>query len=308
MYELSYVVREGIILLTREIIVRELEKYVESTQVEKLVHRVKEVITTASQNNPNMYSKTKIKYREMAAELLDCVGLIAGMLEEELLDNSSDYVIDEFDELAVPNEEMEEHKKQTEDIKSKIKSIQEQVDHVDKETPVLKKDPNNKKAVANCGKVLSLLPNKKFETDEAKECATYLSRWWKARFNPDNKNPNFRYSIASIPECINSIIITYGKYVHDNKQTEFDKQFNKWIASVESDVKNVYSTPFFVHDLYKSHDPTNFTDEAISLYRQLYLRGLCRIGDTNDSRLDVNIYSVLDKVNSVREGDEDDEN
>lgn len=283
-----------------------MDKYVESTQVEKLVHRLKDVLTTAAENNPNMYNKTKLKYREMASDLLDCVGLIADMLEEDLLDNSAEYVVDEFEELSVPHQEAEQQKKETTNIKRKIKSIQEKVENIEEETPVTHKDPRNKHTISKFGKILTELPSSEFHSEEAQECATYLQRWWKARFNPDNKNPNFRYNMTKIPEWIDSIVIAYGKYMHDNNLLKFRKQFDSWIVSVETDVSNIYSTPFFIHELYGSRDPDNFTDEAVEIASELYAAGLNKLksSTSEDSlRVTTSALSVWKKVHEVRKDD-----
>lgn len=275
-----------------------MDKYIESAQVEKLVNRVKEVIVEASENNPNMYNKTKIKYREMASSLLDCVNLIADMLEEDLLDNSSDYVVDEFDELAVSAEEVENNKKKTEEIKNKMKEIENKIDKVDEETPVIKKDPKNKSTIAKVGKVLSELDTKKYENYETQECAKYITMWWKARFNPDIKNPNFRYQMSSIPEWIDSIVIAYGKYYHDNKMHDFDKQFKGWVKSAEKDMTNIYSTPYFIHELYISNNPNNFVDYADTIYSDLYVNGLKVLRD--QVKLGFSSTSVWNKLNDIR--------
>ena len=283
-----------------------MDKYVESTQVEKLVHRLKDVLTTAAENNPNMYNKTKLKYREMASDLLDCVGLIADMLEEDLLDNSAEYVVDEFEELSVPHQEAEKQKQETTNIKRKIKSIQEKVENIEEETPVTHKDPRNKHTISKFGKIITELPNSTFHSEEAHECATYLQSWWKTRFNPDNKNPNFRYNMTKIPEWIDSIVIAYGKYMHDDNLIKFRKQFESWIISVETDVNNIYSTPFFIHEIYCSRDPDNFTDEAVEIAAELYAAGLNKLKSSNSEdslRVTTSALSVWKKVHEVRKDD-----
>lgn len=283
-----------------------MDKYVESVQVEKLVHRLKTVLKSASENNPNMYNKTKLKYRELASDLLDCVGLIADMLEEDLLDNSAEYVIDEFQELSVPNLDAEEQKAADNAIQEKAKSIQQKMTTIAQETPVTHKDPRNKHTISKFGKILAELPSGEYETEEARECATYISRWWQVRFNPDVKNPNFRYNMTKLPEWIDSIIITFGKYVHDKKLPKFRKQFDNWLLSVETDVSNIYSTPFFVHELYDSDNPKNFTDEAVEIASELYAGGLSRLkasASLGSLRVTISPLSVWNKVHEIRKED-----
>lgn len=283
-----------------------MDKYVESAQVEKLVHRLKDVLTSASENNPNMYNKTKLRYRELASDLLDCVGIIADMLEEDLLDNSADYVVDEFEELSVPQHDLAAQKKETSAIKEKIKTIDEKVTNIDKETNVTHKDPRNKHTISKFGKILADLPDGEFQSEDAKECATYISQWWQARFNPDVKNPNFRYNMTKIPEWIDSIVIAYGKFQHDNKLKKFKKQFDSWIRSVETDVTNIYSTPFFIHELYNSSDPENFTDEAVEIASELYSAGLNKLKSSAAGgalRVTTSPLSVWNKVHEMRKGE-----
>lgn len=290
----------------KEIIFTCVDKYVESVQVEKLVHRLKNVLKSASENNPSMYNKTKLKYRELASELLDCVGFIADMLEEDLLDNSAEYVIDEFQELSVPHQDAEEQKAVSDEIQMKAKKIEAKMTAITQETPVTHKDPRNKHTISMFGKILSELPDSEYETDEAKECATYISRWWQVRFNPDNKNPNFRYNMTKLPEWIDSIIIAFGKYKHDKKISRFRKQFDSWLLSVETDLDNIYSTPFFIHELYNSTDPDNFTDEAVDIASELYGGGLNRLKSSAASgslRVTISPLSVWNKVQEIRKED-----
>lgn len=283
-----------------------MDKYVESVQVEKLVNRLKTVLKSASENNPSMYNKTKLKYRELASDLLDCVGVIADMLEEDLLDNSAEYVIDEFQELSVPNPDAEEQKAVDDAIQQKAKSIQQKITTITQETPITHKDPRNKHTISKFGKILAELPNSEYQTEEAKECATYISRWWQIRFNPDVKNPNFRYNMTKLPEWIDSIIIAFGKYVHDKKLPKFRKQFDNWLSSVEIDVSNIYSTPFFVHEIYDSDNPNNFTDEAVDIASELYAGGLSQLKASAASgslRVTVSPLSVWNKVHQIRKDD-----
>lgn len=283
-----------------------MDKYVESVQVEKLVNRLKIVLKSASENNPSMYNKTKLKYRELASDLLDCVGVIADMLEEDLLDNSAEYVIDEFQELSVPNPDAEEQKAIDDAIQQKAKSIQQKITTITQETPITHKDPRNKHTISKFGKILAELPNSEYETEEAQECATYISRWWQTRFNPDVKNPNFRYNMTKLPEWIDSIIIAFGKYVHDKKLPKFRKQFDNWLSSVEIDVSNIYSTPFFVHQIYDSNNPNNFTDEAVDIASELYAGGLSQLKASAASgslRVTVSPLSVWNKVHEIRKDD-----
>lgn len=291
----------------KEIILVYVDRYVESAQVEKLVHRLKGVLTTASENNPSMYNKTKLKYRELASDLLDCVGMIANMLEEDLLDNSAEYVVDEFQELSVPHQLAEENSKTDSQIQQKVQNISTKLSNISQETNITHKDPRNKHTISKFGNILIELPNGVFESDEGRECAQYISKWWMSRFNPDTKNPNFRYDMTKIPEWIDSIIITYGKYHHDNNLHEFRKQFDSWIESVKTEVSNIYSTPFFVHQLYNSNDSYNFTDEAVELASELYAAGLNQLKPSatkGSIKVTTSPLSVWNKVNKMRKDNE----
>ena len=177
---------------------------------------------------------------------------------------------------------------------------------ITQETPVTHKDPRNKHTISKFGKILYELPNSEYQTDEAKECATYMSRWWQVRFNPDVKNPNFRYNMTKLPEWIDSIIIAFGKYMHDKKLPKFRKQFDNWLSSVETDVSNIYSTPFFVHEIYDSTNPDNFTDEAVDIASELYAGGLSQLKASTASgglRVTISPLSVWNKVHQIRKDD-----
>lgn len=284
-----------------------MDKYVESTQVEKLVHRLKTVLKTASENNPSMYNKTKLKYRELASDLLDCVGFIADMLEEDLLDNSAEYVVDEFEELSVPHQLAEEHSEADNRIKQKAEDISTKISEISKQTNVTHKDPRNKHTISKFGTILVELPNGNISSDESKECAEYIKKWWMTRFNPDNKNPNFRYDMTQIPKWIDSIIITYGKYYHDNNLHEFRKLFDSWLESVKTEITNIYSTPYFVHQLYHSNDSYNFTDEAVDIASELYAAGLNQLkasATKGSIKVTTSPLSVWNKVNQMRKDNE----
>lgn len=280
-----------------------MDKYVESVQVEKLVHRLKNVLTTAAKNNPSMYSKTKLKYRKLASVLLDCVRIILDMLEEDMLDNSAEYVVDEFQELSVPHQQAEENQEEDRALQAQMQNIQKKMTDISHETNVTHKDPRNKHTISKFSDILLELPNRTFDTEEAQECATYLSQWWRVRFSPDNKNPNFRYNMTKIPEWIDSIIIAYGKYKADENLNEFRKQFDSWSESVKRDTNNIYSTPFFVHEIYTSDNPSNFTDEAVDIASELYSVGLHELKASTAKgslRVTTSPLSVWNKVHQIR--------
>jgi len=295
------------------------EKYVESTQVEKIVHRLKGVLVEASEHNPNMYNKTKIRYREMAAELLSCVEIIADMIEEDLLNPPLDAdvveefeesaAVDEFEESAVSQKQIEEQKEQTAEIKQKLKNIEKTLDRVEKQTPVPHNDPKNRKTIKMVGRMMAELPDKEYETYYGRECAEYLSKWWRVRFNPDHKNPNFRYNMRNIPEWVASIVIAYGKYIHDGKAQTFKKEFDTWLKSVETDMKNVYSTPFFIRQLFTNKIPTNYVDEADVTYRDLYFNGIKPVWNLRrDLLIDFTSGTMMDyKYEFIPEEDDEEE-
>ena len=75
---------------------------------------------------------------------------------------------------------------------------------------------------------------------------------------------------------------------------------------VETDVNNIYSTPFFIHEIYCSRDPDNFTDEAVEIAAELYAAGLNKLKSSNSEdslRVTTSALSVWKKVHEVRKDD-----
>lgn len=263
--------------------------YIEVPRIQAHADKIDSQLSTVLSQKPQMYAKTKERYKDLAISLLSSVEKIASILEEDSLasvDNkTSEFSTNRFD---------------VSDLSNALKHASERIDScanfVSTDFSIVSNNAN-KETLRRYGQVLEQASNYNFRYEEANECAYILNRWFKARFSNPSKNSTFRYNLAYIPEWITDIIILYGKY-HSNQDTSsFMNMMTSWCdnLSVES-VK--WAVPYEVHQLSKSRELRNYTMNAVLIGDILMDEMYYLLTETSSPDIVANLecYPVASKV------------
>lgn len=263
--------------------------YIEVPRIQTHADKIDSQLSTVLSQKPQMYAKTKERYKHLAISLLSSVEKIAAILEEDSLaslDNkTSEFGSNKFD---------------VSDLSTAIKHASERIDSC---TSFVSADFSglsnnvNKETLRRYGQILEQASNYNFRYEEANECAYILNRWFKARFSNPSKHSTFRYNLAYIPEWITDIIILYGKY-HSNQDTSsFMDMMTGWCDNLSNESVK-WAVPYEVHQLNKSVEPKNYTMDAVLIGDILMDEMLYLLTETSSPDIIANLecYPVASKV------------
>lgn len=223
-----------------------LEIYPLENCANKLANQLDEILAA----KPNMYSKTKQRYKELAISLLQSVEKISTILEEDSLANMDHSEFNAHHSLNSLNciSDMQEALSA---VKARVEATQQFIG-----TDV----PNvNKLTIIKYGQVLAEGANHPFKYVEARQCARLIYRWFQARFG--SRFSSFKYNIANVPSWITSIILCFGKYHSINQLNTLHELFDEWIQAVEGGQNN-WALPYCVYTIEKHHDTRDLTINA----------------------------------------------
>lgn len=263
--------------------------YIEVPRIQAHADKIDSQLSTVLSQKPQMYAKTKERYKELAISLLSSVEKIAAILEEDSLasvDNkTSEFSTNRFD---------------VSDLSSALKHASERMDSCANfiSTDFSSSSTNiNKETLKRYGHILEQASNYNFRYEEANECAYILNRWFKARFSNPSKNSTFRYNIAYIPEWITDIIILYGKYHSKQDSATFMDMMTTWCDSLSTESVK-WAVPYEVHQLSKSVEPRDYTMNAVLIGDILMDEALHLLTDTHSPDIIANLecYPVASKV------------
>lgn len=237
--------------------------YLEIYPMENSADKIAKQLDLVLDAKPTMYAKTRDRYRQLAQSLLQSVSKISSILEEESL-ISTGHVQNEFNELSSNVEDMhaaaELHKAVT-DTRNQISSFT-QFTKPSSSHATQQSDSSyisNREILSRFATVLEESSQHEFRCKEVSECAKLIYRWFKCRFTPEFKNPNFKYNIEYLPTWITYIIVLYGYYHSINQTSVLISKFDKWCEEISQDLTNCYAVPYEVYSITKSVQPECFT-------------------------------------------------
>ena len=201
-------------------------------------------------DNPHLYAKTQHKYKDLAISLLDSVNKITSILEVDSLSQLDDKSA-EFDGIDFA----------TDDLAAALDRAHDNIDALTSFVSPDSVNNINKLTLQRYGSLLEVASSHDFGYVEANDCAYLLNMWFRERFT-NNASSNFKYNVAYLPNWITSIILTYGKYLHNHDISSFSLSMNKWCHSLASS-KSVWAVPYEVHAMSKSSTPHDYTVEAV---------------------------------------------
>lgn len=76
-----------------------------------------------------------------------------------------------------------------------------------------------------------------------------LNSWFKARFIPETRNPNFRYKADRIHEWVDLIILAGCKALHEDKFSEFISYMDQWIEDLNTSKDGSWLLPLKVRQI-----------------------------------------------------------
>lgn len=226
--------------------------YVEVPRLQTHADKIDTQLSVVLSQKPQMYAKTKERYKELAISLLSSVEKIAAILEVDSLasvDNkTSEFGSSEFD---------------LSDLSTALEHTNERINsYTSFVSTDIVSDSINKQTLRKYGQVLEQASNYDFSCVEARECAHILNKWFKARFSNTPKSSSFKYNIAYIPEWITDIIVLYGKYHSNNDTSSFMNMMNDWCDNLSREPVK-WAVPYEVYNLNKVVEPTNYTVNAV---------------------------------------------
>lgn len=263
--------------------------YIEVPRIQAQADKIDNQLSIVLSQRPNMYAKTKERYKELAISLLSSVEKIAAILEEDSLaciDNKSI----EFGQSEIDISDLSDAIKHA---SSRIDSCTKFISGNSSEVAI----NINKETLRRYGQVLEQASNYNFSYQEATECAYILNKWFKARFSNYNKSNSFKYNIAYIPQWITDIIIMYGKYQSNNDSSSFIEMMLAWCDSLSNDdVK--WAVPYEIYQLNKTLEPNNYTMNAVLIGDILMDEMLYLLTESSAPDLVANLdcYPVANKV------------
>ena len=229
--------------------VAKMTTYIEVARMQSRIDRTNEELDFVLDKKSKLYAKTKDKYRVLALSLLDAVDKITDILEIDSLADIDDAEFDDSSDADLSLSDAIDH------TRDRIASYTSFVSP----THITESSNANKDTIRCYGNVIECASKTALSCTEATECLRLLDRWFQARFS-NRTSSNFRYNISMIPNWISDIIISYGKYQSEGRSSDFIAMFDEWLKNVD---KCNWALPYKVHQISKSHDPTDYTMNAV---------------------------------------------
>lgn len=266
--------------------------YIEVSRIQAHADKINSQLEQVLSNQPQMYSKTKDKYKNLAISLLSSVEKIADILEADSL-ASVDNKSSEFESSSLDMSELSDA------IHTASNKIDSYTSFVSSEVPIKPISTNiNKETLHRYGQILEQASTYDFGYEEVNECAYILNKWFKSRFS-STEDDLFKYNIAYLPTWITNIIILYGRYLKNKDTDSFITMMMDWCANLA--IKpNKWAVPYEVHQLSKSAHPGTYTMEAVIIGDVLMDEVLYQLTEYNSPGIVANLesYAVASEVKS----------
>lgn len=261
--------------------------YIEVSRIQTHADKIDKQLSSILSEHPQIYAKTRDKYKKLAISLLSSVEKIASILEENslaTLDNDRvEFSTADFD---------------ISDVYCAMKHTSDRIDLCNNFLAASSEDISdnvNKMTLKKYGRVLEQASVHDFGYYEVNTCALILNKWFKSRFSVND--PAFKYNIAYIPEWITNIIIMYGKYQSINDTDSFISMMYSWCDGLSASPTR-WAVPYEVHDLSKSVDPHSYTINAVLIGDILMDEVLYQLTESNAPDIVANLecYPVASTV------------
>lgn len=272
------------------------------------IRRLLSYVSSLSEDRPTMYAPSKVKLQEIADTCNQVVSIVSELLQTEVLQQDSSEFHGTDTEVSSAVQKMH----------NTIEGLQSFTDSV-KPLEVSTETKLKSKIVAEYASSISTLESVSSGVEYADTCSKLLSTWFKARILHRSPKASFRYNVMSFPSWISSLVLAFGKSLHQGTCELFIESFNTWIEKVldaDQDVK--YAVPFEVHRILKDPTAEDATLESVVLWDILMVHGLHslskldraalaedlvynRVADLNPSILDNYVYyqdypDILDRL------------
>lgn len=242
-----------------------------------------------SSSNSRLYSKSKVRLKELAEICSKMVELTAEILKDEVLDDdvdefggSSSVLLDAANTIQTTVDELKEFTDMSRDNGPKISSAK------------------NKMVFATYCKTLKSTASCDNPYVEAHDLAKLLWKWFDVRFVTSmNVRTAFHYNIRRMPTWIYDIIILYGYHLRNRTLPKFIESFNQWCDNLyTSSAGEQYAVPYEVFLV--DRNPVEYLSmEAVVLSDILFEHGLSYLNHSDPLYLsDSYLYELVSKYNS----------
>lgn len=227
--------------------------------------------------NPRMYSKTVVRYENLAHKLLSCVDKIAKIAQIDALSPQSN---DEFNELA-------EASGFDLSLDSAIVGVQQGLKEAKEFSATSESDDG--KVFVDLNFVDSIFSEVRcidFGLEAVNHCAQLLYKWFHSRFI----ECPCKCKISYLGLWVHTFIIQFGNYCAKGARQNFEDSIVSWCDRLPK-INIVYVHPYFIHQTLKSIDPSDFTLEAVLINDLLYSECLYKLSS---------VYPMFDSMEVSR--------
>lgn len=239
-------------------------------------------------NKSRMYGPTRSRLKNVASSCEQIFKLLSGYLEGEIL----------------AAEEEEEFERDNSDIQEMLSNIQSEISQLQNfiSLPQSSSEKSEKLSTQNKKKLVSVYydmisKSKCVDSEAAQECLDILKLWYTRRFF-ESQNTGFRYNVKKIPSWIISIVLAYGKSIHDGNQSSFVYTFTSWCNMLkDSDPPIPYALPYDIFQISVSPGKDDMTLNAVVLWDLLWASGFSRFDETEEIPMESVIYKQCGELN-----------
>lgn len=241
--------------------------------MEVAANKISNLLDEVIKTQPGMYEKTRVRYKDLALNLLSSTDKIFQVLQQssldtqkpsedqstDILDSSEKQFLEVFQSLSsrVSSREAFLYSDKVPKNVTSIKSISSRKLTKEKESNI--SDDFNELACSLPDKYAKSIAINKFRDvlkeascfnfgyEEVNRCAYWLYYWFHTRYVV--KYSGFRYNIKLIPLYIESMILYYSYLMNTNQLENFESEMKDWESAIKTN--NTINVPYGAFDIYK---------------------------------------------------------
>jgi len=225
-------------------------------QVKKLLEYLEDI----KSKRPNMYQKSKNRWRDLGKDCIQIVRIISEIIQDET--------------LAYEDDEFSANYTRSTDMYNMITSMESEIQRMKGFISPLPLDRSGSLSssdritiMKNYESVLENVALSDIPYQVVQNCAKIIWRWFSFRFKDASKvHPNFRYNIRRIKDWIVGIVILFG-YHHEHGDIHvFVQTLNDWGSKLDNPNSDKYSVPYEVYDMCKNWNVDKFNLSAVVMW------------------------------------------
>ena len=227
---------------------------------ENYLTKILTYVKSISNDGPNLYQKSKIRYRNMISmcnEISRCMC--------DIIADSSMCETDDSAEIIKPDNEITleslyEEVSKLKELFQYQSSLQSVATSIDQNESISDSEHSASNVPSISSKTKKSIMHKYLEfakdsdtsrstCQEVNECTRYIKEWITKRFIQNSDG--FRFKLSKLPIWLTHYVIAYYHYWKSNNLHKFDEDIHNWYSDI-SDKHLNYPTPYSVHSIINS--------------------------------------------------------